>query len=154
WDELSDVDGVYFVAGDAGALRAARAARAVVATSRISGLLETAGVQLDAVVGSGADAAERYHPLDPPPRYVAVTAGSRGGRWTGAEGRTGKWAAAPLPGPVVDAYGCGDSFAAGLAYGLGAGADIEAALAIAARCGATCFTGRGPYGRQLTGAEL
>jgi ribokinase len=154
WAELSDVDGVYFVAGDAGALRAARGARAVVATSRISDLLEAAHVQLDAVVGSGADAAERHRPLDPPPRYVAVTAGARGGEWTAAEGRTGRWAAAPLPGPVVDAYGCGDSFAAGLAYALGAGGDIEAALAIAARCGATCFTGRGPYGRQLTAAEL
>ena len=107
-------------------------------------------MQLDAVVGSGADAAERYHPLEPPPRYVAITAGARGGDWTGAEGNTGTWAAAPLPGPVVDAYGAGDSFAAGLAYGLGEGRDIGAALELAARCGATCMTGRGPYGRQLS----
>lgn len=150
WSELADVDAVYFVAGDAGALRAARAARAVVATARISDLLASAGVQLDALVGSGADAAERYRPLDPPPRYVTITAGSHGGDWTGADGRTGKWAAAPLPGPVVDAYGAGDSFAAGLAYGLGDGRDIDAALELAARCGATCMTGRGPYGRQLS----
>ena len=60
----------------------------------------------------------------------------------------------PLPGPVVDAYGCGDSFAAGLAFGLGSGRDIDSALELAARCGATCMTGRGPYGRQLTAAEL
>jgi ribokinase len=150
WDELASVDGVYFVAGDAGALRAARAAKAVVATARISDLLGSAGVQLDAVVGSGADAAERYHPLEPPPRYVAITAGARGGDWTGEEGKTGKWAAAPLPGPAVDAYGAGDSFAAGLAYGLGEGRDIGAALELAALCGATCMTGRGPYGRQLS----
>jgi ribokinase len=55
---------------------------------------------------------------------------------------------------VVDAYGAGDSFAAGLAYALGAGSEIDAALELAARCGATCMTGRGPYGRQLTAAEL
>jgi ribokinase len=154
WDELADASGVYFVAGDAAALRAARAARAVVSTARISDLLSGAGVQLDAVVASAADVAERYHPFEPPPRYVAVTAGARGGEWTGGEGRSGRWKAAPLPGPVVDAYGAGDSFAAGLAYALGEGRDVDAALELAARCGATCMTGRGPYGRQLTHAEL
>ena len=154
WSELADVDGVYFVAGDGAALRATRAARAVVATARISDLLAGAGVQLDAVVASGADVAERYRPFEPPPRYVAITAGERGGAWTGGDGRSGRWQAAPLPGPVVDAYGAGDSFAAALAYGLGAGMDLESALALAARAGATCMTGRGPYGRQLTAAEL
>ena len=154
WDELADVGGVYFVAGDAAALRAARAARAVVATARIFDLIEGAGVQLDAVVASSADAAERYRPFEPAPRYVAITAGKRGGEWTGGDGRSGKWKAVPLPGPAVDAYGAGDSFAAGLAYALGDGRDIDAALELAARCGATCMTGRGPYGRQLTGAEL
>jgi ribokinase len=154
WHELEQVDALYFVAGDVGALQAARAARAVVATSRISTLLERAGVRLDAVVGSGSDTAERYRPIDPPPRYVVVTAGGRGGEWTGGEGRTGTWKAAPLPGPVADAYGCGDSFAAGLAFGLGSGRDIDAALALAARCGATCMTGHGPYERQLSAADL
>jgi ribokinase len=154
WDELADVGGVYFVAGDADALRSARAARAVVSTARISDLLSAAGVQLDAVVASSADVAERYRAFEPPPRYVAITAGARGGEWTGGEGRTGRWKAAPLPGPVVDAYGAGDSFAAGLAYALGEGRDIDAALELAARCGATCMTGRGPYGRQLTANDL
>jgi ribokinase len=154
WSELAQVDAVYFVAGDAAALRSARAAGAVVATARIGDLLAGAGVRLDAVVASAADVAERYRPFEPPPRYVAITAGARGGDWTGGDGRSGRWQAAPLPGPVVDAYGAGDSFAAGLAYALGAGKDIDAALAIASRCGATCMTGRGPYGRQLTAAEL
>src|SRR3954453_13548843 len=52
WDDLSSYDAVYFVAGDEEALRAARAARAVVATARILALLERAHVRLDAVVGS------------------------------------------------------------------------------------------------------
>jgi ribokinase len=154
WDELAGVDGVYFVAGDAAALRAARAAKAIVATARISNLLTTAEVQIDAVVASAADVAERYRPFEPTPRYVAITSGERGGDWTGGDGRSGKWQAVPLPGPVVDAYGCGDSFAAGLAYALGDGRDIDAALELAARCGATCMTGRGPYGRQLMASEL
>jgi ribokinase len=37
-----------------------------------------------------------------------------------------------------------------LTYALGAGKEIEAALALAARCGAACLTGRGPYSGQLT----
>jgi ribokinase len=154
WEELADIGGVYFVAGDAAGLRAARAARALVATARISDLLEGAHVQLDAVVSSAADVAERYRPFEPAPRYVAVTAGESGGEWTGGDGRSGRWKAVPLPAPVVDAYGAGDSFAAGLAYALGEGRDIDAALELAARCGAVCMTGRGPYGRQLTAADL
>jgi ribokinase len=154
WGELADVDGVYFVAGDAAALRAARAARAVVTTARITALLEDAHVPLDVVVSSANDASERYRPLDPPPRYVAVTAGALGGTWTSAGGETGAWRSVPVPGPPVDSYGSGDSFAAGLAFALGAGYDIDAALTLGARCGATCLTGRGPYGRQLTAAEL
>jgi ribokinase len=154
WDELARVDAVYFVAGDEDALRAARQARALVATARVSPLLGSAGVQLDAVVGSGADERERYSPLDPPPHHVVVTDGARGGSWTGGEGRTGKWKAAPLPGRVADAHGCGDSFAGGLAFGLGDGRGVDGALEVAARCGAMCMTGHGPYERQLTAADL
>jgi ribokinase len=50
----------------------------------------------------------------------------------------------------VDTYGCGDSFAAGVTYALGAGSKIDEALALGARCGAACATGRGPYEGQLT----
>jgi ribokinase len=80
---------------------------------------------------------------------VVATQGADGGRWTGAEGRSGTFRAAPLPGPPVDSYGCGDSFAAGLTFGLGRGDTVEEALTLAARCGAACLTGRGPYQAQL-----
>ena len=46
-------------------------------------------------------------------------------------------------------YGARDSFAAGLTYGLGAGWEIAKAVELAARCGAACLTGRGPYEGQL-----
>ncbi len=150
WDEMTVTDAVYFTAGDVEALRRAREARVLVATSRVMALLEGSGVGLDAVVGSGRDESEVYHPIDPPPRYVVRTAGNEGGTYEAADGRSGRWDPAPLPGPVVDAYGCGDSFAAGLTYGLGTGLDIDQALALAARCGAACLTGKGPYGNQLT----
>jgi ribokinase len=154
WDELAEARAVYFVAGDPGALQAARAASALVATSRITPLLERARVGLDAVVGSARDAGERYRPVEPPPALVVATAGAEGGTWTAAEGHSGRWAAVPLPGPRADAYGAGDSFAAGLAFALGEGYETEAALHLAARCGAMCMTGRGPYERQLTRADL
>jgi sugar/nucleoside kinase (ribokinase family) len=36
-----------------------------------------------------------------------------------------------------------------LTYGLGDGMAITDAVALAARCGAYCMTGHGPYERQL-----
>jgi ribokinase len=149
WDDLATVDAVYFTAGDAQALQAARAARALVGTARAMDVLEAARVPLDAVVASAVDASERYRPIDPPPALIATTAGARGGTWAGHEGRTRTWAAAAVPGQVRDSYGCGDSFAAGLAFGLGAGHDVEHALALAAECGAACLAGDGPYGYAL-----
>jgi ribokinase len=151
WDELAACDAAFFVAGDADALRAARRARVVVATSRELATLVEAAVQLDALVGSGKDAAERYTEgaIEPRPRLFAATAGGGGGTYTGVEGRTGSWQAAPVHGPVGDAYGCGDSFAAGLTFGLGRGDEVDDALALAARCGAACLKGHGPYEGQL-----
>jgi ribokinase len=151
WDELVETDAVYFTAGDAAAVRAARAARVLVATPRGLETLAEAGVGLDALVSSARDKGERYQAgdLEPPPRLVVRTAGSSGGSFETVDGRRGSWAATPLPGPARDAYGCGDSFAAGLTYGLGAGMTPEDAIDLAARCGAACLTGRGPYEGQL-----
>jgi ribokinase len=150
WHELAEIDAVYFCAGDADALRAARRARALVATARVLDTLVEAGVELDALVGSANDPSEHYAAgqLEPPPRLAVSTTGGEGGTWTG-EGRTGNWTAARVPGPPVDSYGCGDSFAAGLAFALGDRRPVQDALELAARCGATCMTGRGPYARQL-----
>jgi ribokinase len=91
WDELAEVDAVYFTAGDADALRAARAARTLVATARVMDVLERAGTPLDAVVASAADPSERYRPLDPAPALVLATAGAEGGTWTARGERTGRW---------------------------------------------------------------
>ena len=42
----------------------------------------------------------------------------------GAHGGSG-YSAAPVPGPVVDTYGAGDTFVAGVLYGLASGWEIE-----------------------------
>lgn len=155
WEELADCDAVFVTAGDPAALRAARLARVLVATPRVGPSLAHSGVELDALVLSARDPGERYDPGDvqPAPRLVVATAGAAGGAYTDSEGRHGTWRAAPLPGPLVDTYGAGDSFAAGLTFGLGAGLDLDDALELAASCGAACVTGAGPYGAPLdTGA--
>ena len=131
WARLAEMDAVYFTAGDLDALRAARAARVVVANPRAHDALGH-GVPIDALVLSEKDqvelrAAER---AEGEAELVVLTEGERGGSY-----RTRS----------------GDSFGAGLTYGLGAGMSVPDALALAARCGATCLTGRGPYERQLGG---
>lgn len=147
WRELAGIDAVYFVSGDAEALHHARLARVLVATAREVATVKEAGVQLDALVGSGEDEGELYHPgdLEPAPHVVVTTSGGLGG-WVQPGG---PFRPAPLPGPMVDAYGCGDSFAAGLTYALARGDPVEEAVALAARCGAAVMTGRGPYSAQL-----
>jgi ribokinase len=152
WARLAEMDAVYFTAGDLDALRAARAARVVVANPRAHDALGH-GVAIDALVLSEKDeielrAAER---AEGEAELVVLTEGERGGSYRTRAGDCGRWAAVAPPGEPVDSYGCGDSFAGGLTYGLGAGMSVPDALALAARCGATCLTGRGPYERQLGG---
>ena len=148
WDELAQVDGVYFTGGDAEALRAARNARVLVATARELPTLQEAAIELDVLVSSANDDGERYEDgdLEPAPRHVVRTDGARGG--TVAPG--GRFPGAELPGPLVDAYGAGDAFAAGLTYALARRLPMDEALAVAARCGAAVLTGRGAYEGQLT----
>lgn len=150
WTELAETDAVYFVSGDADALRLARRARVLVATARVLPTIAEAGVELDALVRSGIDPSENYAPgqLQPQPRLVVATAGRRGGAWQAADGRSGTYVPGPLPGPLEDAYGAGDSFAAGLAFALGRGDGVEEAVALAARCAADALARRGAHGRD------
>jgi ribokinase len=156
WDELAACDAVYVTAGDPAAIRAARRARVLVATPRVGPALNAARVALDVLVHSASDPGEPYirGDLSPEPRLVVATAGAAGGTYTAAGGRTGAWRAGALPGPRVDTYGAGDSFAAGLTFGLGAGLEVDDALELAARCGAICVTGAGPYGARLDAAAV
>jgi ribokinase len=147
WEELRRCDAVYFVSGDIAALTAARKARVLVATARELTTLMRGHELLDVLVGSGEDPGERFEPgkLDPEPGAVVTTSGSLGG-WIRPGG---PFRAAPVPGPIEDAYGCGDCFAAGLTFGLGEGQTLEAAVELGARCGAAVLTGRGAYAGQL-----
>jgi ribokinase len=139
WELLDDTDAVYVTAGDAAALRRARSARIVVVSSRHLAKLAGSGIQADVVVGSDRDPDEVYEPgilVHAPPGLVVLTQGAAGGRFESADGGEGRFEPAPLPGPIADAYGNGDSFHAGLTWALGAGMGVPEALAVAARCGA------------------
>jgi ribokinase len=147
WADLDEVAGVYLCGADPGAVREARRARALVATARELPTLREARVELDALVQSASDESERYRPgdLDPPPRRVVTTESGKGGHYVEGD-RRGRWAAAPLPGPLVDGYGAGDSFAAGLAFALGRGKSTDEALAVAAEAAAYQLTNPGLRG--------
>jgi ribokinase len=153
---LAGLDAVFFTAGDLDALRAARrASRVLVASPRAREALGH-GVELDVLVLSAHDAVERREAAraESEAALVVLTDGARGGTYRSRSGESGSWQSVPPQGDPVDSYGCGDSFAAGLTYGLGAGLSVEESMALAARCGAVCLTGSGPYERQLDLREL
>lgn len=146
WQLLATCDAIYVTAGDAEAVRAARAARVVVATSRVLPLLREAAIVLDALVGSDNDPAEAYRDgdLDPAPRVVVRTDGARGGAFLLPDGTHHRYAAVPA---IVrgDTYGAGDTFAAALAYALGAQRAPADAVAFAAARAAEVLAFDGPY---------
>ena len=151
WGELAQMDAVYFTAGDTAAMQAARRAGVLVSSPRALHALGH-GIELDALVLSADDAIEREEATraEKDAKLVVFTEGGHGGSYRERNGESGTWPAAELPGEPCDSYGCGDSFAAGLTYGLGTGLAVPDALALAARCGAVCLTGRGPYEHQLS----
>lgn len=153
WSALADADGVFVTATDAAGLRRARQARVLAATPRVGlAVLRESGVHLDALVGSALDPAEALpDPLPlPPPRHVIATEAGAGSRATPG----GAFLAPPLSDPLVDAYGAGDSFAAGLSAALAAHWSLAAAISLGSHCGAACLRGFGPYARQLEAPEL
>jgi ribokinase len=153
--ELAQMDAVYFTAGDETALRAARAARVLVASPRARAALGN-GVRLDALILSSEDPTESgaAEGASEEAELLVLTAGSSGGSWRARAGAQGEWEAGAPPGPIVDTYGCGDTFAAGVTYGLAAGARTAEAIALGARCAAVSIAGAGPYGRALTPDDL
>lgn len=139
WERLDASDGVYFTAGDLGALEHARRAPLVVASPRGRSAL-AAGPAVDALVFSRGDLdeAEWARRLEPKARLLVETRGAGGGVWWGDS--DGCWEAVPPDGAIRDAYGCGDSFAAGFMFALASGSTLAEAAELGARCGARCLT--------------
>lgn len=156
WNLLSEFDAIYFSAGDAPVLRSARACQTLVMTAREMACAAAAGVFLDSIVGSSRDQEETYDPslLEAPPTVLVATDGHQGGRYAICGGPWLLYPPAAPPGRVIDCYGAGDSFAAALTFGLALFDEIPSAVELAARCGAACIVGAGPFSRQLRLDEL
>ena len=145
WEALGECDGLFVTAADVPLLKACRAAAVMAATPRVRlPVLQKAGVSIDALIGSGLDPGERVDPdqLNPAPHTMIRTEGAAGGFSLPG----GRFEPAPLPGPMVESYGCGDSFAAWVVTGLAARWTLANAIALGAQCGAACATRFGPYG--------
>ena len=145
WEALGECDGLFVTAADVPLLKACRAAAVLAATPRVRlPVLQKAGVPIDALIGSGLDPGEMVDPdeLNPAPHTIIRTEGAAGGLSLPG----GRYEPAPLPGPMVESYGCGDSFAAGVVTGLAARWTLANAIALGAQCGAACATRFGPYG--------
>jgi ribokinase len=143
WERLREAQSVYVTAGDRAALVKARQAGNVVASPRARHALEGDGPMIDAIVFSAHDSDESAwaRRLAHRARLMVATDGVNGGRWWGES--EGRWDAAPAPGEAKDAYGCGDSFAAGFTYALGHGASVAEAARCGAERGALALTRRG-----------
>lgn len=152
-ERLGLMDAVYLCKADAALVRAARAARVLVATARILPVLKEAAVPLDALVHSAHDEGECYSDGDlaPSPRLVVSTRGACGGTYRTESGETGAWQAADVPSPVRDTYGAGDSFAAGLTFALGQGRPAPEALRFAAERGALALSRDGSLDHPALG---
>jgi ribokinase len=143
---LDDFDAVFFVSGDAAALHSARLVPFVAATTREQPTLREAGEPIDLLVGSLNDPGETLEPgVDA--GTIVLTDGAHGGVANGD-----RYAAAEPPGPIIDSYGAGDSFAAALFVALARGDSLEDGIDLATHAGAAVITGRGPYSAQLTWA--
>jgi ribokinase len=143
WELLEHADGVYLTAGDAAAIGRARSARVLVSTPRVREPLAESGLPVDALVFSASDGDEvRWaQPFASQTRLMVATEGGDGGRWWGES--EGRWPAVAPPGEMQDAFGCGDSFAAGFTFGLAQGMPVADAAAVGAQCGARMLTRAG-----------
>ena len=144
WSRLQDCDAVFVTAADPAALRTCRSARVMTATPRVRlSTLQEAAIRLDALIGSRLDPGEQLPESlgFPRPRLRIATEGAAGGVVVPG----GHYDATPAPGPCIDSYGCGDSFAAGVTVGLAAGWSDRDAVRLGADAGAACSTWIGPY---------
>ncbi len=148
WDILDSYDGVFVTATDSEGLYKCRKSPFLAATPRVNlKTIEKASIYLDALIGSGLDPDEKVPKkyFSKPPKLIISTEGSLGGY----ERSLGRFKAFPITSPIKDAYGCGDSFAAGVTAGLSAGWSVEQAISLGAYCGAKCTDHFGPYSNSL-----
>jgi ribokinase len=148
WDVFAGCDAVFFTGQDPEVLRAARAARLVVATARRAPVIAASGIVVDVAIGSVNDPREADNRYPVAPRALVLTDGPRGGRIDTASGSE-RFAAPASPPKIVGSYGAGDSFAGALTWYLVAGLPLKEACERAGAYGAAVLAGVEPLQHQL-----
>ena len=138
------MDGIFITAADEEIILKERNAKTLCATPRVGiELINKSKVLFDGLIGSNLDPSEFFalEDLHKRPRYVIKTEGEKGGIYIPG----GRFEAISNKNPKIDSYGCGDSFAAGILYGLSANWSIEKALKLGTVLGRNCIEHFGPY---------
>ena len=144
WNILNEMDGIFITAGDKKLLEKARGANILCTTPRVGiDLINKSKVILDALIGSNLDPDESFllSELNKRPKYIIKTEGEKGGIYFPG----GRFKAINNNKQNIDSYGCGDSFAAGILYGLVANWPIEKTLKLGTVLGRNCIEHFGPY---------
>ena len=124
-----------------------RSAPILCTTPRVGlNIINKSNVFLDGLIGSNHDPGEvfSFSELSVKPKYTIKTEGENGGIvYPG-----GRYKALKNKRLKIDSYGCGDSFAAGILYGLASKWNIEKSLNLAKVIGRNASEFFGPYAEK------
>jgi len=144
WNILKKMDGIFITASDSEIFKMARSASILCTTPRVGlNTINKSNVVLDGLIGSNLDPGEAFSfsELSLKPKYTIKTEGEKGGILFPG----GRYKALKNKKLKVDSYGCGDSFAAGILYGLASKWDIDKSLNLAKVMGRDASEFFGPY---------
>ena len=147
WNILKKMDGIFITASDSEIFKMARSAPILCTTPRVGlNIINKSNVFLDGLIGSNHDPGEvfSFSELSVKPKYTIKTEGENGGIvYPG-----GRYKALKNKKLKIDSYGCGDSFAAGILYGLASKWNIEKSLNLAKVIGRNASEFFGPYAEK------
>ena len=144
WNIFKKMDGIFITASDSEIFKMARSASILCTTPRVGlNTINNSNVLLDGLIGSNLDPGEvfSFSELSLKPKYTIKTEGEKGGIIFPG----GRYKALKNKKFKVDSYGCGDSFAAGILYGMASKWDIDKSLNLAKVMGRDASEFFGPY---------
>ncbi len=144
WHLLKEMDGIFITAGDINLFKKARKAKVLCSTPRVGiSTINESNIILDGLIGSNLDPHEYFSLSDLSHKHKLIikTEGENGGFSIPG----GKYSAINNQNVLKDSYGCGDSFAAGILYGLSSCWSIEKTINLGKVLGRNCIEHFGPY---------
>ena len=144
WELIKEMDGVFITAGDEEIFKKSRSCPILCTTPRVGiKTISNSKVLIDALIGSNLDPDETFSlsDLTTIPKFIIKTEGKDGGILFPG----GRFKAASNVIRIIDSYGCGDSFAAGILFGLASKWNIEKTVKLGTVLGGNCIGNFGPY---------